>query len=94
MSEEIKKAVEVHDGRVKLGQIVKVENTERPSFSNARKFYNAVWVADSDGENERCLLLTDNELERIEYRSSRNKEDWTKRSFWCKITNYRPFSRS
>ena len=88
---DCKCAKDVHDGRVKLGQVVKVENTERPSFSNARKCYNAVWVTDSDGGNERCWLLTDNEVERIEYRSSRNKEDWTKRTFWSKLNNY--FSR-
>lgn len=86
-------AKKVHDGRVKIGQMVKVENTERPSFSNARRFYNAVWVTDSDGSNERCLLLTDSEMKRIEHRSSQNREDWTKRTFWSKLNSYSLFSK-
>lgn len=65
---------------VKAGRLIRVDNTNRPKFSNSAKMYAAVWVEDPNGKNERCWLLTKNEIERLDYRASRNKEDLTKKS--------------
>jgi hypothetical protein len=64
--------------KVVAGRLIPVENKNR--FPNAKTKYISVWVEDADGSNERCLLLTENELKNIEYRSRRNKEDHTKKS--------------
>jgi len=69
---------------VKNGRLIQVWNDLRKKFSNAKKTYWAVWVEDASGKNERCLLFTDKEIERAEYRASRNKEDLTKKNL---ITN-------
>lgn len=66
---------------IKAGRLVKVTNKDRAKFSNANRSYYAVWVEDEDGDSERCLLFTEKELERAEYRASRNKEDLTKKGF-------------
>lgn len=65
--------------RVKQGRIIEVDNTERV-FGSALK-YNAVWVEDFDGDNERCLLFTEDEIKVAEERAAKNIEDLTKRSF-------------
>ena len=75
MAEQMDKA------RVVPGRLIVVANTKRPKFTTARRYYHAVWVEDADGGNERCLLLTDSELKRIEARSQKNREDWPKKSF-------------
>jgi len=65
---------------IKSGRLIQVWNDLRPKFSNAKKVYWAVWVEDANGKNERCLLLTDAEVKRAEYRAEQNKEDLTKKS--------------
>lgn len=65
---------------IKNGRLVQVWNDDRKEFSNANKTYWAVWVEDAKGNNERCLLLTDAEIKRAEYRASRNQEDLTKKN--------------
>jgi hypothetical protein len=65
---------------VKNGRIIQVWNTARKKFSNAKKKYFAVWVEDANGKNERCLLFTEKEIKRAEYRASRNKEDLTEKN--------------
>jgi hypothetical protein len=70
------------DIKVVKGRLISVENKEK-HFS-ASTHYIAVQVEDSDGSNERCLLFTEKELEKAEYRASRNPEDLTKKGF---ITN-------
>lgn len=67
--------------RIKAGRLIKVWNTDKAKFSNAKPWYISVWVEDADGGNERCLLLTPKELEAAEYRASRNLEDLTKKGF-------------
>lgn len=74
-------AEKIDDVPVYLGRIVRVKNTLKPKFSNANTEYYAIFVEDSDGSNERCLLFTQNEIKMAEYRSMRNQEDLTKRSF-------------
>jgi len=69
---------------IKNGRLIQVWNDLRKKFSNALKIYWAVWVEDANGKNERCLLFTDKEIKRAEYRASRNKEDLTRKNL---ITN-------
>jgi hypothetical protein len=66
---------------IKAGRLVRVKNTLRPKFTNAKTVYYAVQVEDANGKNERCLLFTENEIKNAEYRSSRNKEDLTDKDF-------------
>lgn len=70
---------------VKLGRLIRVENTNVPKFSNAKKEYFSLQVEDADGDNERCWFLTDKDVERLDLRSQRNKEDWTKKGFLIDI---------
>jgi hypothetical protein len=70
------------DIKVVKGRLISIENKEK-HFS-ASTHYIAVQVEDSDGSNERCLLFTEKEIEKAEYRASRNPEDLTKKGF---ITN-------
>lgn len=66
---------------IKSGRIVEVENTNRPKFSRANKRYFAIWVEDSDGQNERCLLFSKAEILAAEHRAIKNPEDLTKKSW-------------
>jgi hypothetical protein len=63
--------------KVKMGRLIRVVNTKKLKFSNAKNEYFALQVENSDGMGERCLLLTENELNRLEDRASKNKEDLT-----------------
>lgn len=72
-------AIKIDDVRVVAGRLIPVYNKQRLAFSNAKKKYMAVWVEDSNGKNERCLLLTDKELECAEYRAKKNPEDCPKK---------------
>jgi hypothetical protein len=78
-------AKKIDDVSVEMGRLVKVENQDRPKFSNSNRQYFAVWVEDAKGKNKKCLLMTEKELQRMEYRASRNKEDLPNRSFWSKV---------
>jgi hypothetical protein len=69
---------------VKAGRLIEVENTNVPKLSNASKRYFSLWVEDADGGNERCWFLTAKDVEMLEKRSLKNKEDWTKKGI---ITN-------
>ncbi len=68
---------------VKAGRLIKIFNRNRQGNENV--FYTAVWVEDTDGTNERCLLFTEKELERAEKRSLKNPEDWVKKSFFTDL---------
>lgn len=70
---------------VKAGRLIRVENTNIPKLSNASKEYYSMWVEDANGKNERCWFLTSKDVERLEYRSQRNKEDWTKKGILVDI---------
>lgn len=70
---------------VKAGRLVRVWNTNRPKFSNASKQYYAIWVENALGDDERCLLMTEQELQRMQRRASRNKEDLTEKSFFTDL---------
>ena len=67
--------------RIKAGRLVKVWNTEKKKFSNAKPWYISVWVEDANGGNERCLLFTEKEIQAAERRAAANQEDLTKKDF-------------
>ena len=77
--EQFQKVFPLESVKIKAGRLIPVWNSERPKFSNADKTYQSIWVEDSDGKNERCLLFTEAEIKRAEHRASRNKEDLTKK---------------
>ena len=68
--------------RVKAGRLIRVWNDEKKKFSNASPEYVSVWVEDADGNNERCLLFTDHEIQVAENRSIKNLEDLTEKSIF------------
>jgi hypothetical protein len=70
---------------VKNGRLIQVYNENRPEFSNAKKTYYAIWVEDANGKNERCLLLTENEIRVAEKRAAKNKEDLTSKNLIINI---------
>lgn len=77
----------LQDVKVVAGRIVAVYNTKKKAFSNAKDQYLAIWVEDADGKNERCLLFTDKEIARAEYRASKNPEDLTEKSWWANLSD-------
>jgi len=78
-SEGDPKAEKLANVRVAAGRIIPVRNRERRAFSTAKYGYLAVWVEDSNGKNERCILLTPFELSRAEERARKNPEDCPKK---------------
>ena len=70
---------QIDDKTVRAGRLIRVKNTKKPKFSNAKNQYVSVWVEDSNGKNERCLLFTDRELQLAEKRANKNPEDCTKK---------------
>jgi len=75
------------EASVKMGRLIRVWNTERKAFTNAKTWYYAVQVEDADGSNERCLLFTQKELDRAEYRASKNQEDLPTKSWWTDLND-------
>lgn len=75
----------IDKARVKAGRLIRVENTNIPKLSNAKKEYFSIWVEDANGDNERCWFLTDKDVEKLELRSKKNKEDWTKKGLLIDI---------
>jgi len=71
--------------KIKAGRLIKVWNTEKKKFSNAKPWYISVWVEDADRGNERCLLFTENEIKSAEKRSNANQEDFTSKGFFTNI---------
>lgn len=69
--------------RVKKGRLINVDNSKR-EFGSALS-YKAIWVEDSNGINERCLLFTDAEIKKAEQRAKKNQEDLTKKGFWSNV---------
>jgi hypothetical protein len=71
--------------RVKAGRLIKVWNTEKKKFSNAKPWYISIWVENADGSGERCLLFTQKEIEAAEKRAAANQEDLTSKGFFTNI---------
>jgi hypothetical protein len=71
--------------KVKLGRLVSVENKDR-KFGSATE-YKLLWIEDSDGCNERPILLTDHEIEAARNRAIANTEDIVAQSkLWNLLT--------
>jgi hypothetical protein len=73
--------------RIKAGRLIKVWNTEKKKFSNAKPWYISIWVENADGSGERCLLFTQKEIEAAEKRAAANQEDLTSKGFFTNITD-------
>jgi len=71
----------IDDARIVPGRLIRVKNTDKPKFSNAKNEYISLFVEDADGSNERCLLFTEREINVAQNRADRNKEDLTEKSF-------------
>lgn len=67
------------DKKIRAGRLQRVENKDR-KFGAALEYF-ALWVEDSNGKNERCLLFTENEIKEAESRAARNPEDLTKKGW-------------
>lgn len=63
----------------RAGRLIRVQNTKKPKFSNAKGEYISIWVEDADSKKERCLLFTERELKIAEVRAIKNPEDLTKK---------------
>ena len=72
-------ALKIDNVAAKMGRLIRVANEKRKG--NQRKLYISVWVEDADGTNERCILLTEKELERAEKRAAKNPEDLPKKGW-------------
>ena len=71
--------------RVKNGRLITVGNKDR-KFGSANE-YVAVWVEDSNGKDERCLLFTQREIDNAAKRAGKNIEDLTKKSWLTTVTD-------
>ena len=57
-------AKQIDDVKVTLGKKIRVANQDQKS--NENEIYVAIQVEDESGDNERCLLFTESELNAIE----------------------------
>lgn len=67
------------DKKIRAGRLQMVENKDR-KFGSALEYF-ALWVEDSNGKNERCLLFTEKEIKAAEKRAAKNPEDLTKKGW-------------
>lgn len=73
--------------KIKAGRLITVQNTKKKKLSNANDIYIAVWVEDSNGKNERCLLFTKHEIEEAQHRADANIEDLTNKTWLTDIVD-------
>ena len=59
------------DAVVKAGRLIPVYNTTSGK-GDRDSYYFALWVEDADGKNERCLLLTQEDVAELEQRAKQN----------------------
>lgn len=69
--------------RVVKGRLITVDNKDR-KFGSALS-YIAVQVEDEDGSNERCILFTEDEINKAQERAKKNPEDLTEKGFFTKL---------
>ena len=69
--------------RVVKGRLIEVDNRDR-KFGSALS-YIAVQVEDEDGSNERCILFTQDEINKAQERAKKNPEDLTEKGFFTKL---------
>lgn len=68
--------------KTRLGRLVKIKNLKRNNFSTEKEHYVAVLVKNEDGTDAKCLLFTEAELHKAEFRAIRNPEDNIERSYY------------
>ena len=78
-------AKQLDPGPAKMGRLLRVLNQNR-KFGSALSYY-AVQVEDEKGGHERCLLFTQNEIERAVMRANSNREDLTTKGFFQDLTD-------
>ena len=61
------------------GRLIKVKNLKKHHKANSE--YISIQVENFDGNNERCLLFTENEIKRAEERAKKNPEDLTEKNW-------------
>ena len=71
---------------VKLGRLIAVTNQHRRQGTNDVPVLNALWIEDSDGGNERCIMLSPRMLKAAEYLAQKNPEDIPSRSLLSRLT--------
>lgn len=69
--------------KVVKGRLIEVENKDR-KFGSAES-YIAVQVEDADGTNERCILFTQDEINKAYERAKKNPEDLTEKGFFTNL---------
>ena len=79
--------VKMTKAEAKKGRLIPVYNLGRRKFSSANKFYYAIHVEDANGDNERCLLFTENELKKAQERAEKNPEDLPKKGWLRDLTD-------
>ena len=72
-------ADKTENNNVITGRLLRIHNVKKAKFSNAKDEYVSLWVEDSNGTNERCLLFTERELLIAEKRAKKNPENLTKK---------------
>jgi hypothetical protein len=69
--------------RIVKGRLIKIDNTDR-KFGSALS-YIAVQVEDEDGSRERCILFTQDEINKAHDRAKKNPEDLTEKGFFTNL---------
>ena len=69
--------------KVVKGRLMIVDNKSR-KFGSA-DVYVAIQVEDEEGQNERCILFTVDEIRRAEDRAKKNPEDLTEKGFFTNL---------
>ena len=75
--------------KVRVGQLVKLENSDKKKFSNENPFYFGVIIKyEVDGKTKkRTLLFTEKELDRAADRAEKNVEGRMEQSIISKIVD-------
>lgn len=78
----MEEAIKLTDAIVKGGRLIPVYNKGK---QEKKTHFLAIWVEDHTGENERCLLFTQAEIEKAEKRALQNPEDIPKKTLLIDI---------
>jgi len=68
----------------RIGRLLKIKNTKQKSFSNENDTYKTVLVKTDEGK-VKCLMFTESEITKAEFRADKNVEDQPKQSWISKI---------
>jgi hypothetical protein len=68
-------AMPVSSATITAGKLIPVWNLKRKEFSNAKKWYYAVWTENEEAKDEKCILLTKCGVAVARERAELNPED-------------------